>query len=966
MNADFAFAKLTRAICLAGLVALCVAPAATMAQDDPFGADAGKPAPDAPAAAAPAAQKKPDIIRKVEDTTIRKMELLPYQKKELTQKLIKEIQSHIDTREIKQAQEKLDTLLELEMTDSELRDIRRRYSRFLVVETDQRVLEMRRRKPEGAVNLIEAVRRMLDINRVDEAKRYFALFNAKPLTDTDRAEIYNQIGDSFLRSLIRDNKIGPQGVAFARNILDTATSGAVAKSPVVEVLRTTRLNTPADQLNAIDKLIRYGAIADAKEIAEQLAKREMTPEEMAALHSQVGSGMLLMLVNDKRLGDAPAAFGLKVLETSNSVSKDPNRLADAVKKLQTGDLAAKRAAATELARGGEAAATALIKAAAADTNSEWFEKSLAQLGSSAVGPLVAARQATEPQIKELVARVLAKSNDPDVRVYLLRPLFDHTTTPETRKAIEAQFRAAGQSVPTQEMAVQRLRREWDRAFDALRPGVTELDLPTYEWLWSEDSKELTYQAMTEGQARRSKLAQIAADLLTVAPNDADVQRLAAISFAEAAAADAPGYDLAQGKSWASDMLEKVPVTALEQAIAEASQRDRIFALLGLLQTIAKSGDESLLIPTAGDQRILTKQLGHPHPRVRAQAVDTVLKLLPTTTFAGSSQLVEALRGFITLRARPNVIVLDPKPARARQTAMFLRQAGWEAEPFFNEQDLTARIANLPDIQIALVSEETTNVNEFLQRLRREPRLALAPVGIMADVDNLPGASFLAQFDGRKQVANLGGFGVNAETMLPAGLQNRLENPNKPKDWFNLDKMTRVVPYAFNEEILARIILQLSRLNADAPLTPDDQLNLAVQSARWMRYISENPNLARIFDLGAVETEAISALNSDVLAVEAAPVVGFLGTAKCQDALVNLANQEQRELAQRQAAASAFKSAVEIRGLLLTKGAIAAQYDRYNQSRDADPAIRNVLGSVLDAIEIPWKKRQALSAAKPTR
>lgn len=964
MNVEIAFAGSTRSRCFSLLAALVLAPAMTFAQDDPFGADANKPAQDAPAASAPANAKKPDIIRKVGDDSIRKMELLPHQKKEITDRLIKEIQQHLDTRETAQAQEKLDQLLELEKTDSELRDIRRRFSRFLVVETDQRVLEMRRRKPTGALNLVEAVRRMVDINRLDEAKRYFAALNSSPLTDKDRADIYGAVGESFLRSLIRDAKLGPEGVTFARDILDVASSGATAKSPVVAVLRSSRLNTPADQLDAIDKLLRYGAISDAKEIAEQLAKREMTPDEMAELHRQVGSGPLLMLVRDKRLGDSAGAFAQKVLEASSLVATDPARLAEAVKKLESGDIAAKRAAASDLARGGEAAAAAILKTAAAEDKSDWYEKTLAQLGDSAIGPLVAARQASEPKIRELAARVLAKLNRSELRSYLLRPLFDPSTTPATRKALEAQFLVAGQSIPTQSIAIQRLREMWDQAFDALRPEATQFDLPTHEWVWSADGKGLTFQAMTEGQARRWRLAQVASDLVVVAPQDAEVQRLAAISFAEAAVAEASGFDLTQSDSWAKNLLEQTPVTALEQGLAEASRRQRIFALLGLLQTIGKKGDESLLIPTAGEPRILTKLLGHPHVRVKAQAVDAVLKLLPTTAFAGSSQLVEDLREFIQLRARPNVIVLDPKPARARQTAMFLRQVGWEAEPFFNEQDLTSRLAKLPDTQILLVSEETTNLNEFLQRVRREPRLALTPVGIMAEVDNLPGASLLGEFEGRKQVTDLGGLGINAQTMLPVGLQNRIENPRKPKEWSSLDKMTRVVPYALREDVLARIILQLSQLTTDAPLSPDDQLNLAIQSARWMGYIAANPNLARIFDLGAVEAEAISALNNDALAPEIAPVVGFLGTAKCQEALVNLANLDQRDLVQREAAAEAFKLAVENRGLLLTQGAIAQQYDRYNQSRDAEPAIRKVLGSVLDAIEIPWKKRQAVSASTP--
>lgn len=943
-------------------IALSFACLPALAQDDPFAADAGKPA--APADAPAAETKKPaDIIRKVPDPVAPARELLPYQKKDLKNRLVKEIQMHLDARETEQAQAKLDELLDVQWPDSELRDFRRRYSRFLNVEIDQRVLETRRRRPTGAVALTEAVRRMLDINRIDEAQRYMAKLAAIKLTPEDRSDIYKLVGESFLRALIRDQKLGAPGAAFANQMLDAATSKSTGNSAVVQSLRSTRLNTPADQLDAIDKLIRYGAITDAQEIAEQLAKREMTADEMASLHRQVGSAPFLMLIREKRLGEAPAAFAQKVLETSKLHASNPDRLAEAVKKLQEGDVAAKRAASAELARGGESAAAALIKAASTEADTTWFEKVLVQLGANAVPPLVAARQSEIPAIRELAARALAKIPGADHRVYLLRSLFDPEVSPATQKLLQAEFQAAKLSLPSREIALERLRIEWDRAYDALRPGVVELDMPTFNWGWTSATKQLTYQSMTEGQSRRWKLAQIASDMLTVAPLDVETQRLAAVSLAEAAVADAPGYELSQSDTWAAKALAELPLTAIEQGLAEAGRRQRIYALLGLLQVIGKSGNENLLVPTAGEQRIVTKLLAHPHPRVRAKAVETVLKLTPIGVFAGSSQVIEALRGLAILRERPSVIVLDPMPSRAKNAVMMLRQAGWEAEPFYDEQELTRRVATLPEPRIVLVSEETTNVGEVLQRLRREPRFALAPVGVMALVDNLPGVTALDLVQSKKRATIVGGMGVMTETMLPVGLQEAIENPKKSKEWLHLDQKTRVVPYALSEEVLAKVILQLSHLQSDAPLTPEDQLDLAVESVRTMAFIASSPNLAKIFDLAGLESEAIAALNSDLLAAEVAPVVGFLGGAKCQEELVNLANQDQREVAQRQAAADAFKAAVEKRGLLLTQGAIAAQYDRYNQNRNADPAVRKVLGSVLDAIEIPWKKRQAVSAAE---
>lgn len=941
---------------------VCFCGPALAQDDDPFGAPSGGGA--SAQQGQSASDSKPAIIRKVEETPTGKAKLLPFQRKEIMQRLIREIQDHLDARENLEAEEKLAQLLDLELSDFELRDIRRRFSRFLNVETDQRVLEIRRRKPEGTLALTEAMRRMLDIQRPDEAQRYLAALKANNLTAKDYKDIYALLGESYLRSLIRDRKMGSLGAEFAQEVIDIGTSQTTNTSPVVQALRNTRLNTPADQLDAIDKLLRYGAVGDAREIAEQLAKREMTPDEMAALHRRLGSAPFLMLVREKRLGPEAAEFANKVLTASELVARDPAKLSAAAEKLLHGDAAAQRAAAADLLRGGEAAAAVLLKAGATAQQSERVEKTLAQLGERALPPLVAALYADKPEIRELAARSLARTSLPQVRVYLLGPLLDSQTSPETRKAIESHFHASSTAIPTQAKAIEVLRREWNEAMDALRPGVLALDAPIYAWTWSTEKEELVYAAMTEGQARRLKLAQAAAELLEIAPDDNEVQRLAAMSLAEAATADAPAYRLEDDSSWATALLKTLPPQAWEQGLVEAVRRERVYALLGLLQMLGTSGDERLLIPTAGEQRIVTRMLSHPHPRVRAQAVDTVLKLAPTNSFAGSSQVIEALRGLVQMRERPSVFVVDPKPSRARQTAMLLRQAGWEAVECFNEQELTRRLSEVSNAQIVLVSEELGDVNGFVQRLRREPRLALAPVGVMAKVENLPGVSVLSLVNDRKEPAPLGGLGVASEVMLPVGLTDMIENPKPPKNWLHLDRMTRAVPYAMNEEVLARVILQLSQLKSDAPLDPQEQLDLAVAAVRWMGYIASNPGLARIFDLASIEAEAIDALNHDALAADAAPVVGYLGTPKSQAALINLASQAQRDIALRRAAADAFRAAVEKRGLLLTQGAIALQYDRYNQSRDADRETIEVLGAVLDAIEIPWKKRQALSVAPP--
>jgi hypothetical protein len=66
--------------------------------------------------------------------------------------------------------------------------------------------------------------------------------------------------------------------------------------------------------------------------------------------------------------------------------------------------------------------------------------------------------------------------------------------------------------------------------------------------------------------------------------------------------------------------------------------------------------------------------------------------------------------------------------------------------------------------------------------------------------------------------------------------------------------------------------------------------------------------------------------------------------------VELAGQHARPLPVRQAAARAFSQSVPRFGVQLTTGEIAAQYARYNRSRELDLETQRVLGAVLDAIE----------------
>jgi hypothetical protein len=112
-------------------------------------------------------------------------------------------------------------------------------------------------------------------------------------------------------------------------------------------------------------------------------------------------------------------------------------------------------------------------------------------------------------------------------------------------------------------------------------------------------------------------------------------------------------------------------------------------------------------------------------------------------------------------------------------------------------------------------------------------------------------------------------------------------------------------------------------------------------------ISRGP-VRGLYDLARVEAPLLAALGVRGLNPPAAAVLGNLGTAESQRALVELASRNAVPLADRLAAASALARSTEKYGVLLTIPQIRLQYDRYSQSANQDQATQKILGLIIDA------------------
>ena len=113
---------------------------------------------------------------------------------------------------------------------------------------------------------------------------------------------------------------------------------------------------------------------------------------------------------------------------------------------------------------------------------------------------------------------------------------------------------------------------------------------------------------------------------------------------------------------------------------------------------------------------------------------------------------------------------------------------------------------------------------------------------------------------------------------------------------------------------------------------------------------------KLYDIRRVQDSVLAALKTPALAAKAVATLANVNSPEAQRALMDVASRDGSPLELRQAAVEAFRTSVQVHGLLLTTEEIRRQYERYNKSENADKDTQKVLGLLLDCIEAPSGKK----------
>ena len=270
--------------------------------------------------------------------------------------------------------------------------------------------------------------------------------------------------------------------------------------------------------------------------------------------------------------------------------------------------------------------------------------------------------------------------------------------------------------------------------------------------------------------------------------------------------------------------------------------------------------------------------------------------------------------------------------------------------------------------------------EMLNVIRRDPRhdglilrvatggAALADARVFADADlrvEAQAGGPPSIFDGVYYDLSLVGDGADVPTLsqLVTFLRDESETKNRPIQILaqgpalieaqriaRTESSITVEVRQTNQARISQLVEQILVRFADTQVPFSSRLRYSAQALAWLEKLSADRTAYGFYDLARTEAAVTRALNTPSLSQSSARVLGNLGTPQGQLALVDLASEHNRPLAQRQAAAAAFSVAVKRRGVLLTTRNVDRQYDRYNQSARLDKATQQLLGSILDAME----------------
>ena len=651
---------------------------------------------------------------------------------------------------------------------------------------------------------------------------------------------------------------------------------------------------------------------EAKRYLGLLIESKPDTSALAEVHKEFGTAFFLRLMRYAPLAPEAIQFARDTIAAADQAARDPARIRSLIQDLNSPSDGIRQLALKGLVAAGTNSINPIVQALAdrgRASEHEAIRDGLSRLGSFTIEPLIGVLQSSDMALVAHIIEVLGRLDARNAVVYMIQPYAaEGSSDPLRQSAGDALVRIVG-AKPTQRESREFLFRRAQAFFDGRVPRQPGIDGRVELWQWDETEKATKPQKFTPRAASLIVAARLSGDLYALDSENEEYKQLYIASLLESSKL-ANGLDKPLPQSFIRSV--EFSVAELEESLARTMKNDHVPAAIAAAEVLGYTADPSLLDSNDGLPRSLALALRHPDRRLQFAAASAIMRLDPEHGFPGSSHFVSVLTRLVGTAGVRRVLIGDPRSEQSRTLVGLLAGAGIEADTAATGRRFFQLASTNPDYEFVLLSDavDFPHYKETFQMLRRDPRTASLPVGLIARVENLREVRYFA----------------------------------------DLYTLAKVFPWPYEIDTVSYEAQQLVQIAGDNIIAPTEKIAQASECLDSLIRIASDRERYGFYDVICHQEHIMIALNTPELSDRTSQLLGLLGTVEAQRALVEVASQNARPLAERQAAAGAFDAAVKNRGTLLTTNQINQQYERYNQSERLDAETQAVLSSILDTIE----------------
>jgi CheY-like chemotaxis protein len=691
---------------------------------------------------------------------------------------------------------------------------------------------------------------------------------------------------------------------------------AAGNQVVIRAVRDLNPQTPVELATAMNTMLDLGEPVFARYYLSRLQALQLDDPARFEIYEALGSAFFLRLHGDDSMQPEGRVFAREILAAGYAQATSPERVQALIDRLRDPDPSARATAIRTLRNLGPVATAEILHRllfSPEPTELPNFRQALRSMGDDAVGPLLAGSRASHPQVQTESIIALASYQSPEVNQALLRAFFSPKSS-DSMKQFAFQSLSRRGSEPTDSRIVE--DRFYEMAMDylmgrqTLRQGLLgEATL----WQWDTASNRLVSSTVPTSTAVRITASQLAADLYELQPASPRNRALYLLTHLESAKRIA-GPSRRVDLSSVSEVLGKIDLVELERVLADALKLDLIPAATACCQLLGEMGSSDLVVSATSRPRPLVEAILSGDRYLQFAVLEAIHKLDPQQAFVGSSYIFSMAVFMASSQGREAALVGDHRLEIAQSYAAHLSLERLTGLPATQGQELFALATQNPDVELIVISDNLQRPAylELLPQLRSDMRTKRLPIAVLIR---------------------------DAETSV------RLQTLTA-RDTFLISMPMSLEP--------GQIVSQVRRLKAlNRPWTVEllDRQHHAQVAANWLHKIASDRQRYRFYDLGSREQELMKIIYLPGLAEQGSALLQSLGTANAQRELLNFVGQSGFPLESRQAAAQAFAETIKRGGTMLTREEVLQQYHRYNASAVESAEAQQLLGSILDALEL---------------